>query len=132
MATPRTSVRCFGTLVVSPDPLVDASALKIDLALPIGYQSGTWNRGTMADRVLGAAYVSLNALAAGLTGKVFALRVKCGPAIRVRITSQTSGVAVIPCGAELLLTFPAGDLLTLVEVSGDATDATDIAWAAVV
>lgn len=131
MAT-RVSVRCYGSLVVTPDPLTDASALKIDLGLPPGYQSGTWSRGSMGDRVLGAAYVSLAALASGLTAKAFALRVKCGPAIRVRITTQTSGVAVLPCGAEMLLTFPEGDLLTLVEVSGDADDATDIAWATIV
>lgn len=131
MAT-RVQVRSSGALYITPDPLVDTSALQLDLSLPAGWQSGTWVRGSTADRVLGAAYVDLDALASGLTGKLFALRVKCGPAIRVRITSQLSGVAIIPCGASLLLSFPTTDLLTLVEVSGDASEATDIVWACVV
>lgn len=132
MANARVQVRSSGSITVTPDPLADASALGIDITLLPGWGSGTWSRSSVGDQVDGAAYVDLGVLASGLAAKLFVLRVKCGPEIRVRITTQTSGVAVIPCGSVLLLTFPEGDLLELVEVSGDAAEATDIAWAAVV
>jgi len=129
--TRRVSIRSSGSVSISPEPLSDASAAIVDLSMPTGYQHGSWSRSSMADIVSGAAYVDLDVLASGQEGKVFALRIKSGPEIRVRITTQVSGVAVIPVGASLLLTFPAGDLLTLVEVSGDAAEDTDIAWACV-
>lgn len=132
MSSARVQVRSSGVLSVQPSPLEDASKVLVDLALSSGYQSGTWHRASMQDRVLGAVYVSLNALASGLAAKVFALRLKAGPAIKVRLTFQSSGTQVCPVGSCLFLTLPAGDLLTLVEVSGDASETSEIAWCAIV
>lgn len=132
MASARVQVRSSGVLSVQPSPLEDASKALVDLALASTYQSGTWHRASMHDKVLGAAYVSLGALASGLAAKVFALRLKAGPAIKVRVTCQASGVQVCPVGSCLLLTLPVGDLVTLVEVAGDASEASEIAWCVIV
>jgi len=132
MSSARVQVRSSGVLSAQPSPLEDASKALVDLALSNSYQSGTWHRASVHDKVQGAAYVSLGALASGLAAKVFALRLKAGPAIKVRLTLQASGTQVCPVGSCLFLTLPAGDLLTLVEVSGDASDASEIAWCVIV
>lgn len=132
MSSARVQVRSYGVLSVQPSPLEDASKALINLALSSGYQSGTWHRASMHDKVLGASYVDLGAIGDGLAAKVFALRLKAGPAITLRLTLQASGTQVCPVGSCALLTLPEGDLLELVEVAGDAADASEIAWCAIV
>lgn len=132
MSSARVQVRSSGVISVQPSPLEDASQALVDLTLSSGYQSATWHRASMHDKVLGAAYVSLGALASGLAAKVFALRLKSGPAIKVRVTCQASGAQICPVGSCLLLTLPTGDLATLIEVAGDASETSEIAWCAIV
>lgn len=131
MASARVQVRSSGVLSVQPSPLEDASQALVDLALASGYQSGTWTRSSMHDTVSGAAYVDLGACGDGQSVKIFALRLKTGPAIKVRVTYANSGTQVCPVGSCLLLTLPAGDLATLIEVSGDAAEDSSIAWCAI-
>ncbi len=132
MASARVQVRSSGVISVQPSPLEDASQALVDLTLSSGYRSGTWHRASMHDKVLGAAYVGLQAVGSGLAAKIIAIRLKSGPAIKVRITCQASGVQVCPVGSCLLLTLPAGDLVTLVEVAGDASETSEIAWCSIV
>lgn len=131
MTSSRVQVRSSGVLSVQPSPLTDASQVLVDLALSAGYQSGTWARSSMQDTVNGAGYVDLGACGDGQEVKVFALRLKSGPPVLVRVTYASSGTQVCPVGSCLLLTAPADDRLTLVEVANDASADSEIAWAAI-
>jgi hypothetical protein len=132
MASARVQVRSSGVLSVQPSPLEDASQTLVDLALSSDYQSGTWTRSSMHDTVSGASYVTLVDPPASAVAKVFALRLKTGPAIKVRVTYENSGAQVCPVGSCLFLTPPEDDRLTLIEVSGDAAEDSTIAWCAIV
>lgn len=132
MASARVQVRSSGVLSVQPSPLEDASQVLLDLALSSGYQSGTWTRSSMHDTVSGAAYATLVDPPGSAVAKIFALRLKTGPAIKVRITYESSGAQICPVGSCLFLTLPAGDRVTLIEVSGDAAEDSTVAWCVVV
>lgn len=131
MTSARVQVRSSGVLSVQPSPLTDASKVLVDLALASGYQSGTWTRSSMADTVSGVSYTAL--VEPPDPAKIFALRIKSGAAIKVRVTYESSGAQVCPVGSSLLLTPPEDDRLTLIEVASvDASLDSEIAWCVIV
>lgn len=104
-----------------PDKVSATAAGSLDATL-----SGEWHRGGIRDSVTSAGFVALN-LPSGKTAKLLRVRPCCGSGtLSVRVTFAVSATIVLKPRTDfgLLLSVPDGDLITGVEVSSGAADAT--------
>jgi hypothetical protein len=128
MPATRITVTFTGTLTARSEPTgAETSVIFGARAL---YAATAWEAGSRQDRIATDAWVTLP-WTAGKLAKIIGLQLREGSApLKVRITRQVSGQAVIAAAPIVCLTFPDGDAVTLLEIAGDDTLATEFEWMA--
>lgn len=127
MSATRITVTFQGRLTAQPQPVGPASG--ISFAAESNLAATAW-QATGQDTIQTGTFTALPWPELNVA-EVLGLQVKSGPPLYARLTFQTSAQAVVPVASSLLLTFPADDLLTLLELTGGSEgEATTFEWLA--
>lgn len=127
MSSTRITVTFQGRLTAQPQPVGPASG--ITFAAEANLAATAWQL-TGQDTIQTGEFVELPWPELNLC-EVLGLQVKSGPPLYARLTFQTSAQAVVPVASSLALTFPAGDRLTLLELTGGSEgESTTFEWLA--
>ena len=127
MSATRITVTFQGRLTAQPQPVGPASG--ITFAAESNLAATAWQM-TGQDTIQTGDFAEVP-WPAGNLAEILGLQVMSGPPLYARLTFQTSDQAVVPVASSLLLTFPADDLLTLLEITGGSEgEATTFEWLA--
>ena len=126
VSSTRLTITFQGKLTSQAQPVGPTSGITFAAEDNVG--ATTWSA-TGQDGVQTASWTVVQ-WKANNVAHVLGLQITSGPALRVRLTFEASAQAVSPIESSMLLTFPADDRLTLLEVAGSADEATSFEWLA--
>ena len=127
MSATRITVTFQGKLTAQPQPVGPASG--ITFAAESNLAATAWQL-TGQDTIQTGSFTTIPWPVFN-EAEVLGLQVKSGPPLYARLSFQTSDQAVVPVASSLLLTFPEGDRLTLLEIwGGSDAEATTFEWLA--
>lgn len=132
MASARITVYFEGLLSVRPAPLELRSESGLVFSDQGNYGASGRHWASRRAFVSSASFTTLQdfTTAGGVGARILGIQVKNGPALVVRITRQVGAQIVCTAAPALVLTFPDGDLATLIEVAGDGSATTDLEFEA--
>lgn len=128
MPATRITVTFTGSLTARSEPTgAETSVIFGCRAL---YAATAWEASSRQARITTDAWVTLP-WTAGQVAKIIGLQIREGSApLKIRLTRQVSGQAIIAAAPVACLTFPDGDAVTLLEVAGDADLPSEFEWLA--
>lgn len=127
MSSTRITLTFRGQLAATTTPTGSESVLTFSAESALA--AGAWQAGGQ-DSIETASWVTLP-WRSGLVAEVIGIQVRSGAPLNVRITREVSAQAVIAADPLCLLSFPLLDRVTLLEVSGSASEASEFEWLAV-
>ena len=128
MSSTRIYASFFGSLTAAAEPVGSQNVLAFDAE--DYYDAAAWQAGSLQASIKTASYVALP-WQAGLVAATIGIQIRAGAPLKIRLTREVSGQAVIDCDPFAVLTFREADRVTLLEVSGSAETETTFAWLAI-
>lgn len=128
MSSTRIYASFFGSLTAAAEPVGSENILAF--SAEDYYRAAAWQAGSLQASIKTASYVALP-WQSGLVAATIGIQIRAGAPLKIRLTRQVSGQAVIDCDPFAVLTFRANDRVTLLEVSGSADVATEFSWLAI-
>ena len=128
MSSTRIYASFFGRLTASAEPVGSENILAFDAE--DYYAGAAWQAGSLQSSLKTASYVTLP-WQAGLVAATIGIQIRAGAPLKLRLTRQVAAQAVIDCDPFAVLTFRAGDRVTLLEVAGSADTQTEFSWLAI-
>jgi hypothetical protein len=125
VSSTRLTITFQGKLSAQPQPVGPASG--ITFAAEEAVAAAAWHL-TGQDTIQTGSFTAIPWAEFNLA-TVLGLQVKSGPPMYARLSFTSSDQAVVPVASSLLLTFPEGDRLTLLEITGGSEgEATTFEW----
>lgn len=128
MASTRIAISFEGRLTAVAEPYGSENVLAF--SAEDHYAAAAWQASSLQASIQTASYVTLP-WQSGLVAAVIGIQIRGGAPLKLRITRQVTAQAVIACDPLAVLSFPANDRVTLLEVAGSADLATEFAWLAI-
>ena len=128
MSSTRIYASFFGSLTAAAEPVGSQNVLAFDAE--DYYDAAAWQAGSLQASIKTASYVALP-WQAGLVAATIGIQIRAGAPLKIRLTREVSGQAVIACDPFAVPTFRDTYRVPLLEVSGSADTETTFAWLAI-